>query len=132
MEDNKTQIIRKFEELKGQFVINCSWKIERLVAVGEDDMDYYWITYNGRKFRWNTCVGGLMPLKGYLRDKDYNEMVRLANLNHWDQVTRWGHENVEEAEQFGRDHKNELTTLPKDHRFLTDVCWELNKIENNG
>jgi len=129
MEDNKTLIIRKFEELKGQFVINASWEIERLVAVGEDDMDYYWITYDGRKLKWNTCVGGLMPLKGYLRDEDYNELVRLAQLNHWDQVTRWGHPNIEEAEKFGRDHKNELLTLPENHRFLTEVCWELTKIE---
>lgn len=131
MVDNKTLIIQQFEELKGQFVINCSWKIERLVAVGEDDMDYYWITYDGRKFRWNTCVGGLMPLKGHLRTKDYNEMVRLARLNHYDQVTLWGRDFSEEAEKYSRDHKNELITLPENHRFLTDVCWELTKIEND-
>ena len=127
MEDNKTLILREFENLKGQFVINASWNIERLVAVGEDDMDYYWITYNGRTFTWNTCVGRIMPLKGHLRDKDYNEMVRLANLNHWDQATRWGHKNIEEAEQFCRDHKNEITKLPENHRFLSDICWDLNK-----
>jgi len=125
--DNKTLILREFEELKGQFVITASWKIERLVAIGEDDMDYYWITYNGRKFQWNTCVGRIMPLKGHLRDKDYNELVRLAELNHFDMVTRWGKEITEEVKDFVRQHKNELMQLPKDHKFLSDLCWELER-----
>jgi hypothetical protein len=129
MEDNKTLIIRKFEELKGQFVINCSWDIERLVAVGEDDMDYYWVTYDGRKFKWNTCVGRLMPLKGHLRKEDYNELVRLARLNHFDQVTVWGNKTLEEAEQFNRQHKNELMKTLTDENFLTDICWDLENHE---
>ena len=127
MTDNKTLILAEFEKLKGQFVITSGWDIERLVAVGEDDMDYYWITYNGRKFGWNTCVGRVMPLKGQLQDKDYNELVRTAQLNHYDQVTIWGNKNPEEAEQFNRQHKNELIQLPENHKFLTDICWELEK-----
>jgi hypothetical protein len=129
MEDNKTLILREFEKLKGQFVITASWEIERLVAVGEDDMDYYWVTYDGRKFTWNTCVGRLMPLKGHLQTKDYNELVRLARLNHYDQVTLWGRETSEEAEQLCRHHKNELMKTLTDEHFLTDLCWELTKIE---
>jgi len=125
MEDNKTKILQEFEELKGQFVITASWEIERLVAVGEDDMDYYWITYNGRKLTWNTCVGRLMPLKGHLQNQDYNELVRLANLNHYDQVTRWAHSNPVEAEQFRREHINELMKIGENDRFLTELCWEL-------
>jgi hypothetical protein len=132
MEDNKTLILREFEELKGQFVINASWDIERLVAVGEDDMDYYWITYDGRKLKWNTCVGRLMPLKGHLRDKDYNELVRLARLNHFDQSTIWGNRTSEEAEQFNLQHKHEMMQTVGSERFLTKFCWDLNKIENNG
>lgn len=131
MEDNKTLILREFEELKGQFVITDGWKIERLVAVGEDEWDYYWITYNGRKFRWNTCVGRVMPLKGHLRDKDYNELVRIARLNHYDQVAFWD-KTTEETEQFNLQHKHELMQLPEKHKFLTELCWDLNKIENNG
>lgn len=132
MEDNKTLILREFEELKGQFVINASWKIERLIAVGEDEQDYYWITYDGRKLSWNTCVGRIMPLRGYLRKEDYNEFVRLAYLNHYDQATRWGNKNPEEAEQFVKYHRIELMQLGENDKFLTDICWDLNKIENNG
>ena len=105
MTDNKTLILNEFHQLKGQFVINASWNIERLVAVGEDEWDYYWITYDGRKLTWNTCVGALMPLKGHLRDKDYSELIRLAKLNHFDQVTIWGNKNLEEAELFNQNLK---------------------------
>jgi hypothetical protein len=125
MIDNKTLILKEFEQLKGQFVINASWNIERLVAVGSDEWDYYWITYNGRKFTWNTCVGGLMPLKGHLRDKDYNELVRLARLNHFDQANLWVKEPTKESEDFTRKHKNELMKIDSRDEFLTDICWEL-------
>jgi hypothetical protein len=125
MTDNKTLILNEFQQLKGQFVINASWNIERLVAVGEDEWDYYWITYDGRKLKWNTCVGGLMPLKGHLQDKDYAELVRLAKLNHFDQVTVWGNKNLEEAELFNQNHIAELMQLPENHKFLTKVCLEL-------
>lgn len=126
MEDNLTLIKGHFEQLKGQFVITASWAIERLVAIGEDELDYYWITYDGRKLTWNTCVGRIMPLKGYLRDKDYSELVRLAKLNHFDQATVWGNRNQQEAEVFNQNHIAELMELPEDHKFLTKVCLELN------
>jgi len=126
MTDNKTLILAEFEKLKGQFVINACWDIERLIAVGEDEMDYYWITYNGRKLKWNTCVGRLMPLKGHLRDKDYAELIRLAKLNHYDQVTLWSNSEPEKFQAAREEHVKELLTLPEDHRFLTPVCLELN------
>jgi hypothetical protein len=126
MTDNKTLILAEFEKLKGQFVINACWEIERLIAVGEDEMDYYWITYNGRKLKWNTCVGGLMPLKGHLRDKDYAELIRLAKLNHYDQATLWSNSEPEKFQEACDNHIKDLLTLPEDHRFLTTVCLDLN------
>ena len=125
MEDNKTLILREFETLKGQFVINASWDIERLVAVGEDEYDYYWITYDGRKLQWNTCVGRLMPLKGHLQTEDYAELVRLAQLNHFDQVTLWGNKDPETAAQHAIQHKHELMQLSGNDKFLTEVHWDL-------
>jgi hypothetical protein len=114
------KIKQEFETLKGQFVITQSQKIERLVAIGDDQQDYYYITYDGRKFTWNTCVGRVMPLKGYLRDEDYNELVRLAKLNHFDQETCWG-ENGKNSQK----HKNELMKVNGDDTILTEVCWDL-------
>ena len=83
---NKEIILKEFEELKGQFVITTEWKLERLVAIAEDEHDYYYVTYNGRGLKFNTCVGGLIRLKGYIMDKDYNELERTADLNHHDRL----------------------------------------------
>ena len=126
MDTNLKQILEEFEALKGQFVITSSWKIERLVAVGEDEHDYYWVTYNGRELTWNTCVGRVMPLKGHLRDEDYLELCRLARLNHWDQSEIWGKKNPEEAKMFNDTHKAEMTSVKEPDHFLTPICWNLN------
>ena len=126
MSDNLTLIKAKFEKLKGQFVITASWNIERFVAIAEDEHDYYWITYDGRKLKWNTCVGRLMPLKGHLRDEDYAELVRLAKLNHFDQETLWGNREPQKFQEFCDNHIAELLTLPEDHKFLTEVYLTLN------
>lgn len=117
------RIKQEFETLKGQFVITESNKIERLVAIGDDREDYYYITYDGRKFTWNTCVGRIMPLKGYLRNEDYNSLVTMAMLNHFDQETCWG-ENGKNSQK----HKNELMKVSGTDTILTEVCWDLEKI----
>ncbi len=115
MDSHIKPILRKFKQLKGQFVITESHEVERLIAIGDDGDDYYWITFNGRILTWNTCVGGLVPLKGYLRKKDYNKFVSSAKLNHWDQISP----DIEQV-------KIELTTLKNKHKFVTEVCWDLN------
>jgi hypothetical protein len=111
--------------LKGQFVITDSHAIQRLVAIGDDDMDYYYVTYDGRRLYWNTCVGRIMPLKGYLRDKDYAELVRLAKLNHYDQPSLYG-KLPEEWKEFSNNHKEEMMSLKGDDKFISEVCWDLN------
>jgi len=126
MDNNLKLILEEFEQLKGQFVITQSHKIERLVAIGDDEMDYYWVTYNGRKLTWNTCVGGLIPLKGYLKDKDYNGFLRLAKLNHGDQTSLWFKKENEIPKDVIEKHKNQLTQLKGTDKFLTEVCWDLN------
>lgn len=123
--DNRKLILEQFEELKGQFVITDSHAIQRLIAIGDDDMDYYYVTYDGRRLYWNTCVGRIMPLKGYLRDKDYNELVRLAKLNHYDQPSLYG-KLPEEWKEFSNNHKEEMMSLKGDDKFISEVCWDLN------
>ena len=120
------QILEEFETLKGQFVITSGHDIERLVAIGEDDTDYYYVTYNGRKLTFSSAVGRIMPLKGYLRDEDYLELCRIARLNHWDQAEYWGTKTPEESKEFNDKHKAELMTLKDPDKFLTEVCWKLN------
>ena len=126
MTDNKKIILEEFESLKGQLVIAGDWKVKRLIAVVEDDMDYYWLFYDGRKFSLDSCLCRVVPLKGRIADGDYNEFVRIAYLNHWDIVS------------YGKDacelHKEEIILdLLKDQEnknsLLTEKCWELNKID---
>jgi hypothetical protein len=125
MDENLKIILGEFESMKGQFVITCSWEIVRLIAIGQDNIDYYYVTYDGRKLKWNTCVGRLMPLKGYLRDEDYQELVRLARLNHFDQIGLWGNKNPEETLAFNEQHKKEITTIKEPDEFLTEIFWDL-------
>ena len=125
MSDNKTRILKEFEDLKGQFVIRDFERVSRLVSVGEDDMDYYWILYDGRKLTWQTCVGRIIPLKGRIAEADYASLVRIARLNHYDQSTYWGSENNPEILKFNAEHKQELEQAPEGHKFLVEFCWDL-------
>ena len=122
MEDNLKIILNKFEQLKGQFVITCSWEIERFVAISTDDLDYYYVTYDGRKFTYNTCVGRIMPLKGKLDKEDYDELVRIAKLNDFDPALK--------DKDVINMHRKELLSVLEDNtntmKLLTKVCWEIN------
>ena len=126
MQTNKTKIFQEFERLKGQFVITDSQSIERLLAIAEDDMDYYYVTFDGRKITFNTCVGSLIPLKGYIREKDYEKLIRSAKLNHYDQPTLFNIKNNEELNLFCENFKIDIQqniTLP--NKLLTKLCWDL-------
>jgi len=129
MDNNLKIILGKFEKYKGQFVIVSDNKIERLIAIGQDEWDYYYVTYDGRDIHWHihwhTCAGSIMPLKGYLRDKDYNELVRIAKLNHYDQVDFEINGNMNE---FLKAFQKEIETYSEDTKFLTERCWDLKEI----
>lgn len=122
------RILEEFNTYKGQFVLTQSHRLERFVGIGSDDMDYYYITYDGRKLTWNTCVGKLIKLKGKLDDKDYNEFVRLARINHWDQSDLYmpKEENRQAILDFNQSHKAESVKLTGDDKHLTEICWDIN------
>lgn len=98
---NLKLILEQFEALKGQFVITNCWKVERLVGIGDDGEDWHYLTYDGRKLKWNSCVGRIVPLKGKIEDRDYNELVRTAKLNHYDQFPEIREKVIEELETMG-------------------------------
>ena len=128
MADTKTLIINQFEENKGQFVI-MSNNVCRLVSIAEDGMDYYYVTYDGRKVDWHSCVGSYVVLKNKIDDKDYNEFVRLAKLNHYDQPTFFLPQTEEEKKKqldFATRHKKLMETEDGENRYLTPFCWDLN------
>lgn len=122
MTENLKLILEEFETLKGQFIIGRINKIERLVAIGDDTEDYYYITYDGRELHWSSCVGRIMPLKGYLREEDYNSLVNIAKLNHFDQL----YIKAGKSQEFYNDVDKEIASYGENHSFLTEFCWDLN------
>lgn len=128
MDRNKVMIINQFEENKGQFVLMHN-KVVRLVAIAEDDMDYYYACYDGRKIIWHSCVGSYTVLKNKIDDKDYNELIRLAKINHYDQDDLWMPSTDEEKEKtrlMAIDHKRKMEEVKGPDNYLTPFCWDLN------
>ena len=115
MPDNKTLILEQFEQHKGEFII-MGTDVVRLVAVGDDGEDYYWVVYNGRTFHWHSCVGGFVVLKNKIDERDYNGFIRIAKLNHFDQTN----------DEWSDTHKKQVEYLPEDHTYLAGVCWDMN------
>ncbi len=123
---NNLEIIKnEFKQLKGQFIITDSWTVERLVAISDDGMDYYYVTYNGRNFSFYSCVGSIIALKGKINDKDYENLIHIGKLNHSDQSTLWANDITEERLVEIQKHKTGLMTLKGTDKFLTEVCWDL-------
>ncbi len=119
--DNITRITEEYNKVKGQFVI-CGDRVYRLIGIADDDEDYYWVLYNGRQITLHSCVGRIIPLKGYIKQNDYEEMLRIAKLNHFDQPTLYNSE--EDLNSFNENHKKEITTW-EDTRFILGPHWDL-------
>jgi len=122
MSDNLKIILDEFERLKGQFVITEMNKIERLIAIGDDKEDWYYITYDGRELHWSSCVGRIMPLKGQLRDKDYDYLIYIAKLNHYDQIDLKMNGN---KDAFLKSVEEYTSKYSENDTFITELCWDL-------
>lgn len=72
----------ELEPFKDTLVIDDVFDtVVRLVDVIDGDDDYYWV-YDSRKGIYHaSCVGGWIPLKGFVDQKKYENMVRVWNLN---------------------------------------------------
>lgn len=135
MDKNLISILKQFEELKGQHIIINS-SVQRLISIGTDQEDYYWVTYNGKETTWSSCIIEIVPLKEKIDNKHYNEFVRLAKINDYDQSTLWGNNPVDivknsleeqlTCSQQSIQHKEKMEALKLPDRFLSTVCWDLN------
>ncbi len=114
----------EWEVHKGEFVLTQCHKLARFIAIGDDGDDLYWVTYNGREITWNSAVGKLIYLKGKIDDYDYANFIRLAKLNHWDQIDVW--KGFESANERVNHHRKLITTHDEGNNYLTDICWDLN------
>lgn len=72
---------KEIEPFKNTLIIDDFDTVVRLVDVIDDDDDDYWV-YDSRKGIYHSsCGGGWIPLKGFLEQGKYNEMVRRWSLN---------------------------------------------------
>lgn len=127
---NKEQTVEWFEKYKGQFVIRHSLPndtVVRFIGIGYDNMDYLCIYYDGRKLSYDTILGHMIPLRGYIDDKYYNEYIRLWNLNSYDRPNDGRIE--EDRYELGLKAYREGLEAQIKHSGITllaDLCWELN------
>lgn len=72
----------KLVNYQNTLVISLLDDIVRLVDVIEQDDDFYWV-YDSRirGIYYSSCVGSWIPLKGHLKEDDYNRLVYTWNLN---------------------------------------------------
>lgn len=80
--DPKPEILEFVEKHKGELLLD-SCEVVRLVGFEDvEDDDYYYVVHSLRSGKFLTsCVGALYPLKGVLPDKEYEELVRVFDLN---------------------------------------------------
>lgn len=123
--NNLEIILDEFSRLKGQHVL-CGNGVYRLIAIGDDSEDYYYVLFDGRKSTWHSCVGRITQLKDKIESEDYNEYIRMTRLNSYDSSELWGSKDTEEISKINQKMKLEVETLDENHKFLTEVCWELN------
>jgi len=125
----KESILKEFENHKGEFVITDTDKVMRLLAVGEDEHDYYWVYWDGRETSWHSCVGRFVVLKGKIDKKDYNEFIRIAKLNHYDLMyLNTKNEKTKILNKIKVERMKQEFTSIKDpnNKYITELCWKIN------
>ena len=126
------RMLKEFEELKGQLVLGdglAGNSVLRLIAIGEDEMDIYYVLWDGDKTTWQTGVGWIVPLKGKIDDKYYNEFTRLARINHSDSpefLMPRDDKAKQDVLKINKEIKVEVEKCHKGHKYLTEICWDIN------
>lgn len=113
---NKRIILGEFNDHKGQFVITPNHTVERFIAICEDDVDYYYVTYDGRKISFHSCVGELIWLKNKIEEDSYKRLLLSAELNHTDFLS-----DNQEVVKMGI-----MSRFSKHDKLLAPLCLGLN------
>lgn len=102
---------KECEELQGQFVLTIENKVTRLVGLGTDSEDIYYLLYNGKELSWMSVVCGVVPLKKYLPEGYYRRMVQIARRNE-DFVFFEGSELVDYTKSLEKLYESESFIVP--------------------
>ncbi len=124
----KESILEKFEKHKGELVICDFHHVQRLIGVAEDQDDLYWVYYNGRgKVTLSSCVGGFIPLKGFIEERHYENLKRIARLNDYDLVeVRDDKEKTKEINDAAKKYVETYLDKYENDNYITPICWDLN------
>lgn len=124
------EILKEFEEVKGQFIL-IDGQLKRLVGVIDDGFDYCYVLFNGHVISYAPCLSRIMRLRGKLDDEDYNEIVRIAKLNHADYKLPNFHD-ILSIEEEKIDKENIICNSPtiinvaKNKKKIFKFAWEIN------
>ena len=81
-----SELKAELEPFRNTLVIDDFDTVVRLVDVIDGEDDYYWV-YDSREGMYHSsCVGGWIPLKGFVEQEKYEKMVSIWNLNYVENV----------------------------------------------
>lgn len=121
MTDVLKELLKEFEQHKGEFVIDGSLTIKRFIGISEDEFDFSYVLYNGRELYFETALTKLMFLKGKLDDYDYDILEKSARLNHDNCLVE---DNFEFFQETPVSYKMNLLQKYPYEEFHTDLIFK--------
>ena len=82
MTDNLAILHKEYDKFVGTLVID-SFKICLFLGIEEHPDDYYYqlVPFKSNHKILSSCVGEIIPMKGFILDESYTSLVRVWNLN---------------------------------------------------
>lgn len=115
------ELLKEFDEHKGEFVINGTHRVNRFVGISEDEFDFYYVLYDGRSLSFETALLKLVYLKGKIDKDDYEGFEQSARLNHENCLVD---DNGEVLEETPEQYKNNLIQQYPFEKFHTDLIFK--------
>ncbi len=121
MTDTLKEILKEFDEHKGEFVLNGIFRVHRLIGISEDEFDYSYVLYDGRSLIFETPLIKLIYLKGKIDNEDYEMLEKSSRLNHDNCLVE---DNSELLDETPEQYKNSLIQKYPDETFHTDLIFK--------
>ncbi len=93
------ELVEEVRPFHNHMCIMYDMEIVRLIGVGRDDSDYYYIVQVRNRespINWSSAVGHLYSLEGLIPEERYNTMERIFSMN-------WGKPTETFLESIGED-----------------------------
>lgn len=106
--------------------------MHRFIGIAEDEYDYLYITWDGRKIDYHIILCHFIPLKNKIDDDDYDVMVHLSKINHLDSIDLFMPKDDAAKSELMKlntickyDVENEIKNN-KNITMLSELCWDFN------